>query len=167
MENALEENSFRRPTFLVMLCIFTFVGSGWNILADLFYLFTANIIDGTIDIEQNSAMVGELESQGIDSFFSGFWNSSLGLMQAGMQHAREIVVFQLILNVIVLVGAILMFQLRRPGFYLYVAAQILLLFIWPYFTGFHLVVIIKMLLAGLVSFLFIAFYAFHLKYMNR
>lgn len=116
MENALEENSFRRPTFLVMLCIFTFVGSGWNILADLFYLFTANIIDGTIDIEQNSAMVGELESQGIDSFFSGFWNSSLGLMQAGMQHAREIVVFQLILNVIVLAGAILMFQLRRPGF---------------------------------------------------
>lgn len=167
MENALEENSFRRPTFLVVLCIFTFVGSGWNILADLFYLFTANIIDGTIDMEQNSAMVGELESQGIDSFFSGFWNSSLGLMQTGMQHAREIVVFQLILNVVVLAGAILMFRLRRPGFYLYVAAQILLLFIWPYFAGFHLVVIIKMLLAGLVSFLFIALYAFHLKYMNR
>ena len=167
MENSLEENSFRRPTFLVVLCIFTFVGSGWNILADLFYLFTANIIDGTIDIEQNSAMVGELESQGIDSFFSGFWNSSLRLMQAGMQHAREIVVFQLILNVVVLAGAILMFQLRRPGFYLYVAAQILLLFIWPYFAGFHLAVIIKMLLAGLVSFLFIALYAFQLKYMNR
>ena len=111
--------------------------------------------------------MGELESQGIDSFFSGFWNSSLGLMQAGMQHAREIVVFQLILNVVVLAGAILMFQLRRPGFYLYVAAQILLLFIWPYFAGFHLAVIIKMLLAGLVSFLFIALYAFHLKYMNR
>lgn len=163
----MEENPFRRPTFLVVLCMLTFIGSGWNILANLFYLFTANIIDGTIDTGQNPAWVGELESQGIDTFFSGFWNSSLGLMQAGMQYAREMVVFRLVLSVFALSGAILMFQLRRSGFYLYVAAQVLLLFVLPYFAGFHLTVIIKMLFAGLISFLFIALYAFHLKYMNR
>lgn len=167
MGKSSEENSFRRPTFLVVLCILTFVGSGWNILANLFYLFTANMLDGTINIEQNSAVVGELESQGIDSFFSGYWNSSLGLMQAGMQYAREMVIFRLVFNVFALSGAILMFQLKRWGFYFYVAAQILLLFMLPYFAGFHLTVLIKMLLAGLVSCVFIALYAVHLKYMNR
>lgn len=167
MENPLEKNTFRRPTFLVILCILTFVGSVWNILANLFYLFMADIMDGTIPIGQNSGIVGELESQGINSFFLGFWNSSLGLMQAGMQYAREMVVFRLILSVIVLSGAILMFQLRRLGFYLYVTAQILLLFVWPYFAGFHVTVILKMVFAGIVSFLFVALYAFHLKYMNR
>lgn len=88
-------------------------------------------------------------------------------MQAGMQYAWEMVVFRLVLSVFALSGAILMFQLRRSGFYLYVAAQVLLLFVLPYFAGFHLTVIIKMLFAGLISFLFIALYAFHLKYMNR
>ena len=162
MKNSLEKSPFRRPTFLVVLCILTFVGSGWNILGSLFYLFTANIMDSAISIEQNSAVVGELESQGINSFFSGFWDSSLGLMQTEMQYAREIVISRLILSVVVFSGAILMFQLRRSGFYLYVAAQILLLFVLPYLT-----VLIKMFFPGILSFAFVALYAFHLKYMNR
>ncbi|MFR5958710.1 MAG: hypothetical protein ACLUHA_03330, partial [Bacteroides stercoris] len=36
-----------------------------------------------------------------------------------------------------LLGAILMFQLRRIGFYFYTAAQILMLFVLPYFAGFN------------------------------
>lgn len=167
MKNSLEKSPFRRPTFLVVLCILTFVGSGWNILGSLFYLFTANIMNSAISIEQNSAVVGELESQGINSFFSGFWDSSLGLMQIEMQYAREIVISRLILSVVVFSGAIFMFQLRRSGFYLYVTAQILLLFVLPYFSGFNLTVMIKMFLSGILSFAFVALYAFHLKYMNR
>lgn len=160
MENSSEENTFRRPVLLLVVCLLTFIGSGWDILANLFYLFTANIREGMMNAGQNPAIILELEGQ-------SFWTSSLELMEAGRQYVREMVVFRLILHVVSLSGAILMFRLRRSGFYLFVSARILLLFVLPYFAGFHLVVVFRMLMSGVVSFLFIALYALHLKYMNR
>ena len=44
MENPFEEqqNQFQRPTFLLVLCILTFIGSGWGTLSNLFSVFTAD-----------------------------------------------------------------------------------------------------------------------------
>ena len=42
MENPFEEqqNKLQRPTFLLVLCILTFIGSGWGTLSNLFSVFT-------------------------------------------------------------------------------------------------------------------------------
>lgn len=167
MENPFEEKSIQRPTFLMVLCILTFIYSGWGVLSNLFSLFTANLMSGAVDIEQYSSMVGNMEEQGISSFLSGFMNSSIEVLQATIMHAREIAVMQLILSVVSLVGAILMFQLKRLGFYFYTAAQILMLFVMPYFAGFTIVVIMAIAFGAIFNILFIILYALNLKSMNR
>lgn len=167
MENPFEENKSQRPAFLMVVCILTFIGSGWSILSNLFSLFTADFFNGNMQIEQYSNMMGNMEDQGVSSFLSGFMNSSMEVLQITTLHAKEIAVFQLILSVISFVGAILMFQLKRLGFYLYAAAQILMLCIMPYFAGFSIVVISTMLMGGLGALLFIILYAVNLKHMNR
>lgn len=168
MEISIEEqqNKLQRPTFLLVLCILTFVGSGWGLLSNLFSIFTNGLLDSSMQIEQYSSMMGELENSGSGSFMSGFLNSSMDVMRATAAHALEINIIQFVLSLLSLLGAILMFQLRRFGFYLYTTAQILSLFVLPYFAGFSTLVILGMLWGALLSLIFIVLYAVNLKYMR-
>ena len=168
MENPFQEQQNRpqRPTFLLVLCILTFIGSGWGVLSNLFSIFTAGMMNGSLQMEQYSTMMGDMENSGASSFMSGFLNSSMEVLKATAAHAREIAGMQLVLSIVSLLGAILMFQLRRPGYYLYVAAQILALFVMPYFAGFSTLVVIGMAWSAFISAVFIILYALNLKYMR-
>lgn len=169
MENPFEEkqNSPVRPTFLLVICILTFIGSGWSVLSNLFSLFTAGMMDGSLQMEQYSNMMENIEGSASSSFLTGFLNSSMEVLQATAAHAREIAVMQLVLSVISLLGAIMMLQLRRFGFYLYTAVQILALFVLPYFAGFSTLVVIGMLWSAFISLIFIILYAVNLRYMVK
>lgn len=169
MENPFEEkqNSPVRPTFLLVICILTFIGSGWSVLSNLFSIFTSGMMDSSLQMEQYSNMMGNIEGSASSSFLTGFLNSSMEVLQATAAHAREIAVMQLVLSVISLLGAIIMFQLRRFGFYLYTAAQILALFVLPYFAGFSTLVVIGMLWSAFISLIFIILYAVNLRYMVK
>lgn len=169
MENPFEEkqNSPVRPTFLLVICILTFIGSAWSVLSNLFSIFTSGMMDSSLQMEQYSNMMGNIEGSASSSFLTGFLNSSMEVLQATAAHAREIAVMQLVLSVISLLGAIMMFQLRRFGFYLYTAAQILALFVLPYFAGFSTLVVIGMLWSAFISLIFIILYAVNLRYMVK
>lgn len=169
MENPFEEkqNSPVRPTFLLVICILTFIGSGWSVLSNLFSIFTSGMMDSSLQMEQYSNMMGNIEGTASSSFLTGFLNSSMEVLQATAAHAREIAVMQLVLSVISLLGGIMMFQLRRFGFYLYTAAQILALFVLPYFAGFSTLVVIGMLWSAFISLIFIILYAVNLRYMVK
>lgn len=166
MENPFEENQIKRPVLLTVICILTFIGSGWGVLYNLFSLFRAGGVEANFHMEQYSMMAGELENQGAPAFLHNLLNSSMEMIQAGFVHAREIAVINLVLGVMSVLGAILMFQLKRLGFYLYTAVQILLLFVSSYFVGFSIVVVLQMLFSGIVSFVFIILYGLNLKYMQ-
>lgn len=169
MENPFEEkqNSPVRPTFLLVICILTFIGSGWSVLSNLFSIFTSGMMDSSLQMEQYSNMMGNIEGSASSSFLTGFLNSSMEVLQATAANAREIAVMQLVLSVISLLGGIMMFQLRRFGFYLYTAAQILALFVLPYFAGFSTLVVIGMLWSAFISLIFIILYAVNLRYMVK
>lgn len=169
MENPFEEqqNKLQRPTFLLVLCILTFIGSGWGTLSNLFSVFTAGLTDSSMQMEHYSSMLNGMDQGAGSAVLSDILNSTMASLQATFVHAREIAVVSLVLSVISLLGAILMFQLRRLGFYLYTAAQILALFVLPYFAGFSMYVLIVMFFSGLISLLFIILYAVNLKYMTR
>ena len=165
MENPFEEqqNKLQRPTFLLVLCILTFIGSGWGTLSNLFSVFTAGLTDSSMQMEHYSSMLNSMDQGAGSAVLSDILNSTMASLQATFVHAREIAVVSLVLSVISLLGAILMFQLRRLGFYLYTAAQIVL----PYFAGFSMYVGMVMFFSGLISLLFIILYAVNLKYMTR
>ena len=170
MENPFEKQQCvrLRPVFLTVLCILTFIGSGWGILSNLFSIFTADMLnDNYIQMEQYSTLMGEVEDKGLPSFWANFLTSSMEMAQVAMVYAREIATMQLVLSIVSLVGAILMFRLRRVGFYLYAAAQILMLFVFPYFAGFSSVVIVSLFGSALFTVFFIAMYAVNLKHMSR
>ena len=168
MENPFEEqqNKLQRPTFLLVLCILTFIGSGWGTLSNLFSVFTAGLTDSSMQMEHYSSMLNSMDQEAGSAVFSDILNSTMASLQATFVHAREIAVVSLVLSVISLLGAILMFQLRRIGFYFYTAAQILMLFVLPYFAGFNFMVLAGMLFSAIFAVIFIVMYALNLKYMR-
>lgn len=101
MENPFEEiNKPQRPTFLFVLCILTFIGSGWNVLSNLFSLFTAGMMDSTLQMEQYSNIMENMENGATSAFMSGLFSSSMQLLQSTAVHAREITALQLSLAVV-------------------------------------------------------------------
>ena len=158
MENPFETNQLKRPTFLTVLCILTFIGSGWGVLSQLFSLLFTNLVDVSAQTEQLNTMMDNMESGAGTSFLSGILSSSQEVMQATMMHAKSIAVISLVLSLLSLCGAILMFSLRRIGFYIYTVAQLLLLFVVPYFAGFSMIVVMGMLFSALFTVVFFIFY---------
>lgn len=151
---------------MTVLCILTFIGSGWGVLSQLFSLLFTNLVDMSAQTEQFNAVMDNMESEAGTSFLSGILNSSQEVMQATMMHAKSIAVISLVLSLLSLCGAILMFSLRRIGFYIYVVAQLLLLFVVPYFAGFSMIVVMGMLFSALFTVVFIILYALNLKAMR-
>ncbi len=66
MENPFEEqqNKLQRPTFLLVLCILTFIGSGWGTLSNLFSVFTAGLTDSSMQMEHYSSMLNGMDQGG-------------------------------------------------------------------------------------------------------
>lgn len=163
MENPFE-NKPKRPTFITVLCILTFIGSGWGTISNLISIFTYNIGNTQIQIEQIANATENLDENA--TFMSGFLNSSIEVMKATAQHGKEIAIISLILSLLSLIGAILMFNLRRLGFYFYVAAQCLMLFVMPYFVGFSPLILINIISSSVPTIVFIILYAVNLKHMH-
>ena len=92
MENPFEEqqNKLQRPTFLLVLCILTFIGSGWGTLSNLFSVFTAGLTDSSMQMEHYSSMLNSMDQGAGSAVFSDILNSTMASLQATFVHAKEI-----------------------------------------------------------------------------
>lgn len=102
----------KRPTFLLVLCILTFVGSGAGILMGLIS-FT-----GLNDVESSLSRSGQ-----------GFGSDAQLVLESidveGMQKTQNWVnITSLLASVLCLAGALVMFKLKKIGFGPYVLGQV-------------------------------------------
>ncbi len=130
-ENVTTANANQRPTFLTVLCILTFIGSGLGILGSLFLVLGMG------------AILGALGSLG-------------GAATGGTAYA----VIGLILSIASLVGAIQMWKLKKTGFYIYTAANVIGILL-PVFFGLGFSAI-----GAIIPVLFIVLYGLNLKHMK-
>ena len=115
----------QRPAFLTVLCILTFIGSGLSILMWLLGIFGIGALDNFLSSYGGTTDTGVLKP-----------------------------ILMLVFSAASLYGAIMMWGLKKMGFYLYVAAQILLLvFGWG-------------ILALVFTALFVILYGLNLKHLQ-
>lgn len=157
----IETNPKQRPGLLTALCILTFIGSGFGVLNNLFGMIMSPI-KNFLDPEFFENVLDNVH----DEYARKFVEQALEIGQKAIEHIFEISLAQFVLYVASLTGAILMFQLKKTGFYIYSTAQVLLLFVAPAFIGFNLFVNIGMMFGSVFTILFIALYAINLKKMN-
>jgi hypothetical protein len=109
----------KRPSGLNVLCILSFIMCGIVILAGLFGMIST--MNMTPEKLQQSAEAMEKFSPGSGEMFANY-DKNAELLKNGVGLALQFAS---------LVGVIMMFRLKKMGFYIYVAAELL-----PYATGF-------------------------------
>ncbi len=119
-ENLLDEDVQRherkRPTFLSVLCILTFIGSGFGIISALVGFTGMNDVESTLS---NARM-------GSDPFSQGILDD---LDIAGMQSIQNWAnILSLLASALCLSGALVMWRLKKFGFILYVAGHVATIF---------------------------------------
>jgi hypothetical protein len=138
----LPETPARRPSLLTVLCILTFIWSGWNMSSNLavgfFFDFFSKFFVQFADTYKIPGMDILTEAKPVFFFVSA------------------------ILYLGSLAGAFLMWNLKKTGFHVYTISQILLMIAPMYFFRLHGPSWIEVLFSGV----FILLYSSNLKQMS-
>jgi hypothetical protein len=105
------ENSENKtiPVFLKVLCILTFVGTGIGILSGIYSTLTYSSSLAQMNTLQNSPFMGEMSE----------------FIELNRKYGFIVQLMALFGNILCLVGALIMWKLKKYGFYMYVVGQII------------------------------------------
>lgn len=145
----------KRPVFLLVLCILTFVGAGLGLLGAVFSVFT---------MSQTEALYSQMNNFGSDfgiDFEETYkWTKISNYMN-------------LLGNALCLAGALFMFKLKKIGYYIYIPGQLLPLIgsylaINSVFTGgiFAGLGVVSIVFTAMIAIAFIVMYGLNLKHMK-
>lgn len=147
----------KRPTFLTVLCILSFVAAGFTIIGGIIGYLGMAAVEGMaggmaegMEGAMGEAMAGMESMPGMEEAMA-LWKYAKVLLIAGS-----------LLTILGLVGVIMMWKLKKMGFYIYTGAQVL---------G----IIVPVVIAGMAamswlgvffSVAFIVMYGLNLKHMS-
>jgi len=100
----------KRPTFLTVLCILTFIGSGYLFLTFLFLSFSTDLIPQMLEVLQNM----------------NYPQESIKLLEQMADVAGWKFLILSFSYALAIIGAALMLKLNKVGFHLYIVSQLAL-----------------------------------------
>ena len=161
----------QRPSFLTWLCILTFIGSGWAIVNSIFsYSMAGKSVQmfNAVDVKTDSVKLDSsaLDNADNDAFFSRKTRKSLEKLLS-KENIEKQALGRLLAAIFTLGGALLMWKLRRSGFYFYVLGVLITIAIPFYLFGTDLIAVGASLFSGFFGLVFIALYALNLSAMKR
>jgi hypothetical protein len=159
-----EQQPSKRPTFLTVLCVLSWISAGWTAMSSIISLATK---DKSIEKLQNSmSQVDEAAQEDMPSFFESIISGSQDLIQDSINNFMMINTSQVILYLAQVYAVYLMFNLQKKGFYLYAFVQATLLVLPMTYMTMNSVMMIGLAFSTLLTLAFIIMYAVNLKHMK-
>jgi len=161
----IQQNQKTRPTLLTVIGILSFIGLGYRILTGLINAAlgsaTSSIAPFLSDVFEN-----EVDLSDVPESMQGFIASIFDAVTKLLTNVTGIYLTVVLLSVIALLGVIMMWQLRRSGFYMYAASRSLIAFVPFIFIGYNLVSLLWFISSIIFGILFIVLYSLNLKEMT-
>lgn len=158
----------KRPTFLTVLCIITFVVSGYNLVMAIVGLFSNKSFDPAqwqdISNQMAEAMAGTDSAS--QELAARMMEAMSSVMQAGIENAMTLGLVAVAASAISIFGAYLMFNLKQVGYYTYILAKVIGVLIPLIIFGVNIITIILYGFVALIGVLFIVLYGINRKYMS-
>ncbi|MFA8433568.1 MAG: hypothetical protein ACEPOZ_03530 [Marinifilaceae bacterium] len=156
----------KRPNFLTVLCIITFIYSGgFGLLFGLYshFTFQQNYEKAVPMIEEG---IATMEAAGASGYF--YENAVFGLekMEIMKENLNAITGANSVFAILCILGALLMFMMKKNGFFLYTFASLFWLLVPIYFFDFGTPNLINVGFQAFFALLFIILYATNLKHMK-
>ena len=171
--NDFEEEERIRPTLLKVLCILTFIGSSFLILMQIGSYSTASktaqMMSSLKDREQkDSATSKDLSLQhkhaaNRKGFFFGKTIMSSVSKSMTPENIRKTAIGNMLSAIFTLIGAILMWHLKRSGFFIYVFGIVISVAVPFLLYGFNTISFGFAFFSGFFGLLFTVLYALNIK----
>jgi len=169
METLDEIKSTKRPDFLTVLCVLTFISVAYHAFSGIMTVASAGTVEETVEAIEDAQYQMEdafEEADEMPSFVEGLLGGAMDSAVVAAENAMALGIGELIIFLIIGFGAFKMWQQQKQGFYIYAAANVAWIFYNPIILGFNLM---SMIGAGMVFFfaaLFIGLYAATLTHMS-
>jgi hypothetical protein len=156
----------QRPTLLTVICILSFIAGAVGLWSGYRNAFTSApqeaIEEARVKMEEAQAQMGDANMPMMQEMF----DSAIIMAEKAAEHAREMGYGEIFFALISLFGVWNMWNLKKMGFWIYLAATIGGLAMPLAFLGGGLMTIIGLGFSGLISVVFIILYAVNLKHMH-
>lgn len=161
MDNVLETYEPeipQRPTFLTVLCILTFIGSGWGLFSNFFAYQNAEEqsvkMHQSINQNKGDKKGDEISTKLMEGLETTFTPENI---RKGAIGAMASAVFCLL-------GAFMMWKLKRTGYYVYILGALVGIVVPFLIFGTENIIAISMsVITGFFGLLFIVLYGLNLK----
>jgi len=152
----------KRPDFLNVICILSFIGSGWAAIQGVVSMVSSSTP------EEVAEQMDEQMSQMPDDagFLTSFVEGSADMAIAAAENAVPMGVATIVVSLASLLGVYYMFKLQKKGFGIYALANLIGIAVPIIFLGAGTVVLLTVGVTSLFTFLFIGMYAANLKHMS-
>lgn len=161
----IQQNQKTRPTLLTVIGILSFIGLGYRILTGLINAAlgtaTSSIAPFLNDVFENEVDLSDVP-ESLQSFIESLFDAVTRLLN----NVTSIYLTVVLLSVIALLGVIMMWQLKKSGFYVYAAARSLIAFVPFIFIGYNLVSLLWFTASIVFGILFIILYSLNIKEMS-
>ncbi|MES2284224.1 MAG: hypothetical protein V4547_00965 [Bacteroidota bacterium] len=150
----------KRPKFLTVLCILSFVGIGISLVSGIISYFSYSALANAGGL-LNSIGAGVKDGEKIGESMNALASAM------GMDYGKWALValIQAILNIPILVGVLMMWKQKKVGFYIYTPFEIIQP-IMPIIFGLGLVGGLSAILSLIFAIVFVVLYALNLKHMS-
>jgi type III secretory pathway component EscR len=160
------ERPAARPTFITVLCILTFIGSGWGLISESIKYSTADSQAAVISKVKEKANA-DIQKNNKDDEGAQFAKKMVNSISTSPDNIRKGALSNIAAAILCLAGAFMMWKLKKTGFYLYVAGTLVGI-ISPFviFGGSNMMSILSSVVIGFVGLIFVILYGVNLKYMK-
>jgi hypothetical protein len=158
----------KRPTFLTVLCIITFIWSGYTVLTSLAGIFTSNSFDQEewqeISIQVSESM-DQADSQAQEMMEMAM-DAVASTIAAGIENAMLLGIIGFLAAGLSFFGAFQMFKLKKMGYYIYILSKVVGVFIPVIILGLNLITGIMYGVGLLIALVGIILYGINSKHLS-
>lgn len=162
-----DEEIKERPTFLKTLCILTFIYSSFTIVTNIINVINPDRVYKMISSKKKA--IGDSATfkagpRDADTKLSK--RIELTLSDFSPEKIKQSAIGSIIVSLLCLAGALLMWRLKRYGYYIYIVGTIAGVALPYYLFGNNFIGVFSTASAGFFGLLFIIFYGMNLKSMR-
>ena len=173
LDEVTEEVNETRPMFLTVLCILTWIGSGIGVLSGLFSVLTYS--KATKQMQESGAKLQDLSDELDSAPSSGDAGEEMAKsmmkgvaegMDGMIEWANTINWINIGVAVLCIIGAVLMWKLKRTGFFLYTAATVISVVTPIALMGSNFLTLMSVAFGGFFGLIFIILYGVNFKHLK-
>jgi hypothetical protein len=147
----------KRPQFLNVLCILSYIGTGIGIIMGIYHLATAGAAQASVEMLDNMAGDDMSAIPGMESMMDG--------AIAAAKYAYVLAAVEIVANLMCLFGVMQMWKMKKMGYYVYVLGQLVAIITPIVLVGGGLFGGIMIVMA-IFPIAFIIMYGLNLKHMS-